>query len=361
MLGIGIVGLPNVGKSTLFNTLTRARVEAANYPFATIEKNIGVVPVPDPRLAALRPLFGKGDRLPALVPTTVELVDIAGLVRGASKGEGLGNQFLAHIREAAAVAHVVRCFEDPNVVHVDGRIDPAGDIEIVGSELALADIANLERRLEKLQRSAKGSKGDAALVEAVAAMIDSLSAGVPARASDIGLPADFDLLTAKPVIYVCNVAEDGISGSNPHVRAVQEIAAEEGGEVVIVSARVEQELSDLAPEEAAEFLVDLGLEEPGLNRLIRIGHQTLGLITFFTGNAKEVHAWTTRQGNRAPQAAAEVHTDFERGFIRAEVIAWDRLVEVGGLAAARARGWLRTEGKEYLVQDGDVLHILFNV
>ena len=239
------------------------------------------------------------------MPTTVELVDIAGLVRGASKGEGLGNQFLAHIREAAAVAHVVRCFEDPNVVHVDGRIDPAGDIEIVGSELALADIANLERRLEKLRRSAKGSKGDAALVEAVAAMIDSLSAGVPARASDIDLPADFDLLTAKPVIYVCNVAEDGISGSNPHVRAVQEIAAEEGGEVVIVSARIEQELSDLAPEEAAEFLVDLGLEEPGLNRLIRIGHQTLGLITFFTGNAKEVHAWTTRQGNRAPRAAAE--------------------------------------------------------
>ena len=361
MLGIGIVGLPNVGKSTLFNAITRARVEAANYPFATIDKNIGVVAVPDPRLEALQPLYRKGERVPPLVPTTVEFVDIAGLVRGASKGEGLGNQFLAHIREVAAVAHVVRCFDDPNVVHVDGRVDPASDIDIVQSELTLADIASLEKRLEKLRRSAKASKVDAELVHDVEAMIDHLSTGIPARASSIELPNEFNLLTSKPVIYICNVAEEDASSGNAYVDAVRTIAAAEGSEVVIISARIEQELGELDAPEAKEYLAEMGLEEPGLHRLIRTGYRALGLITFFTNGDKEIRAWTVKRGAKAPQAAGEIHSDFERGFIRAEVISWERLIEAGGLASARTRGWLRTEGKDYTVQDGDVMHILFNV
>jgi GTP-binding protein YchF len=361
MLAIGIVGLPNVGKSTLFNAITKAQVEAANYPFATIDKNVGVVAVPDERLRALQALYRKGDRCPPIVPTTVEFVDIAGLVKGASRGEGLGNQFLAHIREVAAIAHVVRCFDDPNVVHVAGAIDPLGDIETIDTELALADIASLEKRLEKLRRQAKADKELAHLVEASEAMIAALGQGTPARLSGIALPSDFNLLTAKPVIYVCNVAENELATGNAHVEQVKARAAREGAEVVVISAKIEGELAELPEEEALAFLHELGLEEPGLNRLIRKGYDALGLITFLTAGEKEVRAWTIKRGTRAPQAAGEIHSDFERGFIRAEVIHWQKLVEAGSMVAAKSKGWVRTEGKEYVVQDGDVMNFLFNV
>ena len=361
MLGIGIVGLPNVGKSTLFNAITKAGVEAANYPFATIDKNVGVVAVPDERLEALKKLYIRGERVPPVVPTTVEFVDIAGLVKGASQGEGLGNQFLANIREVSAIAHVVRCFEDPNVIHVAGKVDPIGDIEIINTELALADISSLEKRLDKLRRSARSNKEDAAVVEATEQMIEKLSEGTPARQTGLELPKDFNLLTAKPVIYVCNVSEEDAATGNALVEEVREYAAKEGAEVVVISAKIEGELAELDAEEAMEFLRDYGLEEPGLNRLIRKGYKALGLITFLTAGEKEVRAWTVREGNRAPQAAGEIHTDFERGFIRAEVIDWDKLVQAGGNVGARSKGWLRTEGKEYVVKDGDVMNFLFNV
>lgn len=361
MLGIGIVGLPNVGKSTLFNAITKAGVEAANYPFATIDRNVGVVTVPDERLAALHRLYEKPGRKVPIVPTTVEFVDIAGLVRGAHKGEGLGNQFLAHIREVAAVAHVVRCFEDSNVVHVAGEVDPAADIETIETELMLADLGTLERRHERLRRSAKGDAEDAALLKVVEAVMAKLQDGVPARRSGIEVPASLGLLTAKPVIYVCNVGEDDVVSGNAHVETVRAVAAREGAEVVIVSARIEEELAQLEPEEQKAFLADMGLERSGLERLITTGYSTLGLITFFTAGEKEVRAWTVRRGAKAPQAAGEIHSDFERGFIRAEVIAWDELVAAGSVAAARAKGQLRVEGKEYVVRDGDVVHFLFNV
>lgn len=362
MLGIGIVGLPNVGKSTLFNAITRAGVEAANYPFATIDRNVGVVAVPDERLIKLQALYRKDGREPPVVPASVEFVDIAGLVKGAAQGEGLGNRFLAHIREVAAIAHVVRCFEDPDIMHVAGSVDPLRDIEIVDTELALADIASLEKRLEKLRRSAKSNREDAVLVEACEAMIERLSAGKPARgAHDIELPGDFNLLTAKPLIYVCNVSEDDIATGNEHVEAVRARALTEGAELVVISARIEEELGELGPEEAAEYLAELGLSEPGLVRLIHKGYEALGLITFLTAGEKEVRAWTVRRGTKAPAAAGEIHSDIERGFIRAEVISWEKLVEAGSLVNARARGWLRTEGKEYLIQDGDVVNFLFNV
>jgi GTP-binding protein YchF len=361
MLGIGIVGLPNVGKSTLFNAITKAGVEAANYPFATIDKNVGVVAVPDERLAALQALYRKDGREPPIVPTTVEFVDIAGLVRGASQGEGLGNRFLANIREVAAIAHVVRCFEDPNVVHVAGQVDPAGDMATIDTELALADIAAIEKRLEKLRRSAKSNPEDAALVQASEAMIAHLSDGGMARSAAVTLPGDFNLLTAKPVIYVCNVAEEDIAAGNAYVDAVRSKADSEGAELVVISARIEEELGELGEEEAREFLADLGLESPGLERLIHEGYEALGLLTFLTAGEKEVRAWTVPRGTKAPSAAGEIHSDIERGFIRAEVISWDRLVEAGSLVAARSRGWLRTEGKEYVMQDGDVVNFLFNV
>jgi ribosome-binding ATPase len=361
MLGIGIVGLPNVGKSTLFNAITKAQVEAANYPFATIDKNVGVVPVPDERLEALKKLYIKGDKVPPVVPTTVEFVDIAGLVKGASQGEGLGNQFLANIREVSAIAHVVRCFEDPNIIHVSGSVDPLRDIDTINTELALADISGLEKRLEKLRRSAKGNKDDAALLESASALMEKLSRGIPARLTGIEVPRDFNLLTAKPVIYVCNVAEADVVEGNVFVEKVAELAKKEGSETVMISARIEQELGELPDEEAKVFLEDLGLSEPGLSRLIRKGYAVLNLISYLTAGEKEVRAWTVERGAKAPQAAGVIHSDFEKGFIRAEVIAWDKLVEAGSIANARSKGWLRTEGKEYVVQDGDVMNFLFNV
>ena len=361
MLGIGIVGLPNVGKSTLFNAITKAQVEAANYPFATIDKNIGVVPVPDERLDALKRLYTKNDRVPPVVPTTVEFVDIAGLVKGASQGEGLGNQFLANIREVSAIAHVVRCFDDDNVVHVSGRVDPLADIEIIDTELALADMASLEKRLEKLRRSAKANPEDAETVTSSEKMIAVLSDGIPARLSGIELPQDFNLLTGKPVIYVCNVPEEDVVSGNTYVEKVRDHARAEGAEVVVISAKIEQELGELGDDDAIAFLQDLGLAEPGLNRLIRKGYEVLGLLTFLTAGEKEVRAWTVTEGAKAPQAAGEIHTDFERGFIRAEVIDWQKLVEAGSIPAARAKGWVRTEGKDYPVKDGDVINFLFNV
>ncbi len=361
MLGIGIVGLPNVGKSTLFNAITRAGVEAANYPFATIDKNVGVVSVPDERLAVLQKLYSKGDRSPQQVHTHVEFVDIAGLVQGAHKGEGLGNQFLAHIREVAAIAHVVRCFDDDNVVHVSGRVDPEADIETIDTELMLADLATVEKRLERLRRSAKGNPDDAQWIEPLTEVARQLSDGVPVRRLDLELPPDVGLLTAKPVIYVCNVAEEDVVTGNDYVERVKKVAAVDNADVIVISARIEEELAQLEPEEAQAFLADMGLERPGLERLIRTGYHTLGLITFLTAGEKEVRAWTVTRGAKAPQAAGEIHSDFERGFIRAEVVSYEDLVENGSLANARAKGKLRVEGKEYVVKDGDVMNFLFNV
>ncbi|MDX2005121.1 MAG: redox-regulated ATPase YchF [Meiothermus sp.] len=369
-LAVGIVGLPNVGKSTLFNAITKAGVLAANYPFATITANKGVVTLKDDRLLALQKLFIKGERVPPLVPAYVEFVDIAGLVKGAHKGEGRGNDFLDDIRQVAAIAHVVRCFDDPNVVHVSGQVDPADDLETINFELALADMQSLEKRLDKLRRSAKGSKDDEAKLKAIEPLLGHLGKGLPARtftdADPEGLAMvlkEMGLVTAKPMIYVCNVAEDDLpdgSGS-AYVAKVREVAAQEGAEVVVISAKIESELAELDDAEAMEYLQSLGLKESGLNRLVRVGYKALGLENFFTAGEKEVRAWTIRVGTKAPQAAGEIHTDLERGFIRAEVIAWDKLVEAGSWAGGKERGWVRTEGKEYLVQDGDVVLILSGI
>ncbi|WP_038057277.1 redox-regulated ATPase YchF [Thermus amyloliquefaciens] len=372
MLAVGIVGLPNVGKSTLFNALTQANALAANYPFATIDKNVGVVALEDERLYALQRVFARGDRKPPVVPTHVEFVDIAGLVKGAHKGEGLGNQFLAHIREVAAIAHVLRCFPDPEVVHVMGRVDPLGDAEVVETELLLSDLATWERRLERLRKEARANRELALALEVAEALYAHLQGGKPARtfpwpegegAELRRLLRETPLLTAKPVIYVANVGEEDLpeGEGNPHVQAVRDKAEAEGAEVVVVSARLEAELAELAPEEGKELLAAYGLRESGLQRLARAGYRALGLITFFTAGEKEVRAWTVRRGTKAPEAAGEIHSDMEKGFIRAEVIPWERLVEAGGWARAKERGWVRLEGKEYQVQDGDVLYILFNV
>ena len=361
----GIVGLPNVGKSTLFNALTRtAAAEAANYPFCTIEPNVGEVPVPDPRLDELARL-GKSDQI---IPTRLSFVDIAGLVRGASKGEGLGNQFLANIREMDAIAYVLRCFEDGDISHVEGRIDPIADAETVETELMIADLESLERRRPALEKKAKAQGPEGKEAKATLALIGKVEAvladGHPARTAVI-TPEErpgfrmLQLLTAKPVLYVCNVDEDSAATGNALSRDVEAFAAKQGAGAVVISAKIEAELAQLETEEQAEYLADLGLEEPGLNRLIRAGYELLGLITYFTVGPKEARAWTVPRGTTAPKAAGTIHTDFEKGFIRAETTSYEDFVACGGEARAKEAGKMRLEGKEYVVHDGDVMHFRF--
>ena len=359
----GIVGLPNVGKSTLFNALTQtAAAEAANYAFCTIEPNIGEVPVPDPRLEKLAGIAKSAQ----VIPTRLTFVDIAGLVRGASKGEGLGNQFLAHIREVDAVAYVLRCFEDDDITHVEGRIDPTADADTVETELMLADLESLERRRANLEKRAKGNDRDAkAQIIVIDKALELLREGHPARMAELAPEEDamwrgLQLLTAKPVLYVCNVDEVSAATGNAYSKAVEARAAAEGAASVAISAKIEAELAGLHEDERAEYLADLGLEEPGLNRLIRAGYDLLQLLTYFTVGPKEARAWTITQGTKAPKAAGVIHTDFERGFIRAETISYDDYVTLGGETAAKEAGRMRLEGKEYVVKDGDVMHFRFN-
>ena len=362
---LGIVGLPNVGKSTLFNAITKAGAEAANYPFCSIEPNVGVVTVPDERVTKLHEIYNSKRTIYA----TIEFCDIAGLVKGASKGEGLGNKFLGHIREVEAIVHVVRCFANDNIVHVDGRIDPASDIDTINTELLLSDMEILDRRIQKTTKMAKADKQLQSELDLLNRIYAWLGDGKNARAMDLDEEeADYvkslGLLSYKPIIYVANVADDEVSDadSNPYVQQVREIAASEGAEVVVICAEIEAEVAELDDEERTMFLEELGIEESGLDKLIKASYSLLNLISFLTAGEDECRAWTIKRGTKAPGAAGKIHTDFEKGFIRAETIAYDKLMEVGGsLAAAKEKGFIRSEGKEYVMNDGDVVNFLFNV
>lgn len=364
---LGIVGLPNVGKSTLFNSLTKAGAESANYPFCTIDPNVGVVTVPDERLTKLGEMYHSKK----VTPAVIEFVDIAGLVKGASKGEGLGNQFLANIREVDAIVHVVRCFEDTNVVHVDGSVDPARDIETINLELIFSDIEILERRIAKVAKQARMDKTLAKELKLLEALKAHLEAGNMAKTYELSDDEDeaewyksYNLLTAKPVIYAANVSEDDLSddgASNEHVQNVKALAAKENSEVFVICAQIEQEMAELEDDEKAMFLEDLGLKESGLEKLITASYRILGLISFLTSGEDETRAWTIKNGTKAPQAAGKIHTDFERGFIRAEVVAYSDLMACGSMVAAKEKGLVRLEGKEYVVKDGDIIVFRFNV
>ena len=363
---LGIVGLPNVGKSTLFNAITKAGAESANYPFCTIDPNVGVVAVPDERLNLLAELYHSAK----LTPAVIEFVDIAGLVKGASKGEGLGNQFLANIRETDAIVHVVRCFDDPNVIHVDGSVDPLRDIETINLELIFSDLEMLERRMAKTKKLANNDKDAKAEMVQLEALHDHLESNRLAITYDAGdddknaFLDSLDLLTRKPVIYACNVAEDSVAddgASNPYVAKVREYAEASCSGVFVISAQIEQELSELEDEEKAEYLESMGMTESGLDKIVRASYDLLGLMSFLTAGEQETRAWTIRKGTKAPQAAGKIHSDFERGFIKAEVVNYRDLLDCGSLAAAREKGLVRMEGKEYVMQDGDVVLFRFNV